>query len=93
MKSRLVFVPAVVALMIGATQLPVYSINAPPFLQGIDFSDHLNYWNEGFPALMVTDTAFFRNSYYHQAGDTYEKLDYRRMAMVVQSVFAITQGF
>lgn len=81
------------ALMRGATDLAVYSINAPPLLAGIDFSDHLSYWNEGFPALMVTDTAFYRNANYHQAGDTFEKLDYRRMAKVVQSVFAITQGF
>ncbi len=81
------------ALMAGATDLPVYSINAPPLLQGIDFSDHRSYWSEGFPALMVTDTAFFRNSNYHQAGDTYETLDYRRMAKVVQSVYAIVRGF
>jgi len=79
------------AAMTGATSLPVHSINAPPLLPGIDFSDHLNYWREGFPAFMVTDTAFMRNRNYHQAGDTYEKLDYRRMAQVVQGVYAVTQ--
>jgi Zn-dependent M28 family amino/carboxypeptidase len=79
------------ALMAGATSLPVHSINAPPLLQGVDFSDHLSYWLEGFPALMVTDTSFMRNHHYHQASDTYEKLDYRRMAMVVQGVYAVTQ--
>jgi Zn-dependent M28 family amino/carboxypeptidase len=79
------------AAMSGATRLPVHSINAPPFIQGIDFSDHRSYWREGFPAFMVTDTAFMRNHDYHQAGDTYEKLDYRRMAQVVQGVFAVTQ--
>ncbi len=81
------------ALMAGATDLPVYSINAPPFVPGIDFSDHLSYWNEGFPALMVTDTAFFRNGNYHQAEDTFEKLDYKRMAKVVQGVYAIIQNY
>jgi Zn-dependent M28 family amino/carboxypeptidase len=81
------------ALMAGATDLPVYTINAPPQLQGIDFSDHRSYWNEGLPALMVTDTAFFRNANYHQAGDTYDTLDYRRMAKVVQSVYALIRGF
>ena len=81
------------AIMAGATDLSVYSINAPPLLQGIDFSDHRSYWNEGFPALMVTDTAFFRNSNHHQPGDTFEKLDYRRMSKVVQSVYAITQNY
>jgi Zn-dependent M28 family amino/carboxypeptidase len=81
------------AIMAGATNLPVYSINAPPLLQGIDFSDHLNYWQEGFPAFMVTDTAFNRNPNYHLAGDTYEKLDYGRMAKVVQAVYAVTQQY
>ena len=81
------------ALMSGATDLTVYSINAPPLLQGIDFSDHRSYWNEDFPAFMVTDTAFFRNGNHHQAGDTYEKLDYQRMAKVVQSIYALTQGY
>jgi len=40
---------------------------------------------------MVTDTAFMRNKNYHLAGDTYEKLDYGRMAQVVQGVYAATQ--
>jgi Zn-dependent M28 family amino/carboxypeptidase len=76
------------ALMAGATELPVYSINAPAFIPGIDFSDHLNYWKHDMPAVMITDTAFHRNKEYHQSGDTYERLDYRRMAQVVQGVYA-----
>lgn len=79
------------AIMAGATNLSVYSINAPPLLQGIDFSDHLNYWHERFPAFMITDTAFLRNENYHLASDTYEKLDYVRMAKVIQAVYAVTQ--
>ncbi len=81
------------ALMSGGSDLPVYSINAPATLQGIDFSDHRSYWGEGYPALMVTDTAFFRNAHYHRASDSHEKLDYRRMAQVVQSVFALVQQY
>lgn len=81
------------AIMAGATSLPVYSVNAPPLLPGIDFSDHRNYWQEGFPAFMVTDTAFMRNQNYHLAGDTYDKLDYGRMAKVVQAVYAVTQHY
>jgi Zn-dependent M28 family amino/carboxypeptidase len=81
------------ALMAGATDLAVHSINAPPLLKGIDFSDHLSYWAQGYPALMVTDTAFFRNANYHQAGDTHETLDYARMAKVVQGVFVLAQRF
>lgn len=79
------------ATMAGASDLPVHSINAPPLLEGIDFSDHRNYWHAGYPALMITDTSFMRNPHYHQAQDTFEKLDYLRMAKVVQGVFALTQ--
>ena len=73
--------------MKGATDLPVYSINAPEFLPGIDFSDHRNYWPLGINAIMVTDTAFYRNKEYHKLGDTIDRLDYKRMAKVVISVF------
>ncbi|WP_426165562.1 M28 family peptidase [Pseudoduganella sp. R-34] len=80
---------SVKAAMSGASDLPVYSLNAPAFVQGVDFSDHRSYWAQGFPALMVTDTAFMRNRNYHRPGDTFDKLDYKRMAMVVQSVYAV----
>jgi hypothetical protein len=73
--------------MIRASTLPVRSINAPAMISGIDFSDHLNYWNQGYPAVMITDTAFYRNHAYHSSEDTASKLDYRRMAMVVVDVF------
>jgi Zn-dependent M28 family amino/carboxypeptidase len=79
------------AAMRGASDLPVASINAPPGLTGVDFSDHRSYWGVGIPAVMVTDTAFFRNHEYHQGGDTADRLDYARMAKVVQGVFAFTQ--
>lgn len=74
--------------MSETTPLPVYSINAPSFVPGIDFSDHLNYWNAGFPAVMVTDTSFYRNSRYHTMEDTADTLDYVRMSRVVVGVHA-----
>ena len=73
--------------MKGTTALPVCSIRAPAVVPGIDFSDHLNYWPHGIPAVMVTDTSFYRNPAYHESGDTAERLDYRRMAQVVVAVF------
>lgn len=81
------WVKKVKAGMKGATRLPVYSIRAPTFVPGIDFSDHLNYWPYGFKALMVTDTAFYRNMAYHSEGDEMDKLDYARMSDVVVAVF------
>ncbi|MEN8005736.1 MAG: M28 family peptidase [Candidatus Krumholzibacteriota bacterium] len=76
------------AAMRGATALPVYSINAPPrWVPGVDWSDHLNYRNQGYPGVMITDTAYLRNRNYHTEEDTADKLDYERMAMVVQAVY------
>ncbi len=79
--------------MAGASRLPVYSINAPGTLPGIDFSDHRNYWNQGYEAVMITDTAFFRNSNYHTERDTWDTLDYERMALVVEGVHAAVLEF
>jgi hypothetical protein len=73
--------------MRGTTDLPVYSLNAPSFVPGIDLSDHRNYWEYGYQALMVTDTAFYRNTEYHGPGDTPERLDYVRMAKVVVGLY------
>ncbi len=81
------------SLMSGASDLPVRSINAPSWMVGIDFSDHLNYWKADIPAVMVTDTAFMRNTQYHLAGDTYDKLDYQRMAQVIAAVYAVVTDF
>jgi hypothetical protein len=74
--------------MQGAAPLPVYSLNASTFVPGVDFSDHANYWNAGYQAAMVTDTSFYRNPNYHTSRDTPDTLDYKRMAMVVQGVYA-----
>jgi Zn-dependent M28 family amino/carboxypeptidase len=59
----------------------------PRKLPGIDFSDHLNYWKFGFSAMMITDTAFYRNKNYHEITDTLETLDISRMAKVIDGVF------
>jgi Zn-dependent M28 family amino/carboxypeptidase len=83
-------VRTVKAAMAGVERLRVRSINAPPRLGlidlGLDLSDHSSYWAAGMPAVMVTDTAFFRNSRYHMPDDTPETLDYERMALVVSGV-------
>jgi hypothetical protein len=75
--------------MQSGTDLPVRAFNGPEKLPGVDFSDHRNYWEFGMPAVMVTDTAFFRNQEYHSPGDTYDRLDYDRMAKVVDGVMKV----
>lgn len=79
------------AAMRRASPLDVYSLNAPRFVPGVTLSDHASYWEAGYPALMITDTAFFRNPNYHAPTDTPETLDYARMAQVVDGVCAAVQ--
>jgi hypothetical protein len=74
--------------MRAGSDLPVYSLNAPRFLPGVDWSDHMNFWDAGYDAVMITDTAFLRNKNYHRSSDTPDTLDYKRMAMVVQGVYS-----
>jgi len=81
------------ALMQAGNTLSVYSLNAPAHVTGVDFSDHRNFWRTGYPAVMVTNTAFFRNPNYHTAGDTPETLDYERMARVVDGLFRVAVDY
>ncbi|MEA2488752.1 MAG: hypothetical protein QOH21_544 [Acidobacteriota bacterium] len=74
--------------MAGAGGVRVVSFNGPR--ETSDASDHRNYWSHGWPAVMVTDTAFLRNPNYHTRDDTANTLDYERMARVVDGVFSAT---
>ncbi len=80
----------------AASSLPVRSMNGPRLIPGVDFSDHLSYWNVGYGAVMITDTAFYRNAAYHTEQDTPDRLDYEKMAEVVlgvyQAVKSLSQG-
>lgn len=80
-------------LMKVSDKLPVYSINAPSFVPGIDLSDHRNFWHFKLPALMITDTAFLRNPHYHRPTDTPDTLDYDRMKLVVDGLYRIAVEF
>lgn len=72
----------------NAETIETSNIKAPSKIQGIDFSDHLNYWHFDYDALMITNTAFFRNKNYHQTTDTMETLDIPRMAKVINGIYA-----
>ncbi|WP_246289637.1 M28 family peptidase [Hymenobacter terrestris] len=72
-----------------AAALPVKRFKAPAWLPGIDFSDHLNYWHFGYSAVLLTDTAFYRNKSYHQPTDTLARLDMHRLALAVNALLAV----
>ncbi|SNC64049.1 Peptidase family M28 [Hymenobacter gelipurpurascens] len=69
--------------------LPVKRFKAPSWLPGIDFSDHLNYWQFGYPAVLLTDTAFYRNKHYHEPTDTLNRLDMRRLGLSIDALLAV----
>jgi hypothetical protein len=71
------------------TDLPVESLFLPfdgRLLPETRLSDHASFWDAGLPALMVTDTAFFRNPNYHLPSDTIDTLDFTFMAELVKSL-------
>ena len=68
------------------TDIPAEHINAPWIVIGVDFSDHWSFYQFGFPAVMVTDTAFYRNSHYHKFSDVPETLNFDKAAKVVDGL-------
>jgi Zn-dependent M28 family amino/carboxypeptidase len=63
----------------------------PGFMPGVDWSDHWGFWRNGYPGIMVTDTALYRYKHYHTYEDTPEKLDYTRMARVVKGLRGVIE--
>jgi Zn-dependent M28 family amino/carboxypeptidase len=70
-------------------QFPSAGAAAPTQLPGIAWSDHWSFWQEGYDAVMITDTAPFRNPNYHEISDVPTSLDYDRMARVVHGLVAV----
>ena len=70
-------------------RFPSEGLAAPSFISGVGWSDHLSFWRKGYPAIMVTDTAFYRYASYHTSADTPEKLNYERMSRVVTGLVPV----
>lgn len=73
--------------MLSNPSIKTIVFQAPKALPGIDFSDHRNYWHFGYSAIMITNTAFYRNKNYHQASDTKEKIDFNKTSLVINQLF------
>lgn len=69
------------------SDFPLQTVSTFRFIPGVSWSDHRSFWREGYPALMVTDTAFYRYRHYHAPSDTPDKLAYRELARVTQALF------
>ncbi|MFA6030131.1 MAG: M28 family peptidase [Elusimicrobiota bacterium] len=70
-------------------KVPLIPALLPSVFSVLAISDQLNFWYAGFPALMLSDSAFFRNPHYHQESDTPEKLDYERMAALTEALVGV----
>lgn len=84
---------ALVRRAIGAfresARFPSQGVAAPAAIPGVTWSDHWSFRQHDYPAIMVTDTAFYRYPHYHLPSDTAEKLDYVRMARVALGLAAV----
>jgi len=84
---------ALVRRAIGAfresASFPSQGVAAPAAIPGVTWSDHWSFRQHHYPAIMVTDTAFYRYPHYHLPSDTAEKLDYLRMARVTLGLAAV----
>ncbi len=70
----------------SAARLRLLPIVLPQRIHEIRLSDNSSFWDQGYKALMITDTSFLRNPNYHTATDTPETLDYASMAQVALGV-------
>lgn len=71
---------------------PAWWLPAPAVFTAAGMSDHWSFWEQGYPAVMVTDTAFFRYRHYHEPTDTPDRLNYPRMAEVVTGLAGVMRG-
>ena len=73
-------------------KVPSEGASLPAFIPGVSWSDQWSFWQQGYPAIMVTDTAPFRYPYYHSSNDRPDKLDYDRFTLVVSGMQKVIQG-
>jgi Zn-dependent M28 family amino/carboxypeptidase len=70
----------------AGSDFPVEHLATPGLVPGAAWSDHRSFWRQGYRALMVTDTAFYRYPHYHSPDDTPDKLDYGALARVAEGL-------
>lgn len=74
------------------TNFPSEGVAAPGDWPGVGWSDHWSFWREQYPAIMVTDTALFRYPYYHTPFDTADRVNFEKMARVVDGVRRVVES-
>jgi hypothetical protein len=69
-----------------SSSIPVETLSSVSFIPGVDFSDHRSFWKMGYHAVMITDTAFYRNPNYHTARDSIDTLDFDKMSNLLKGL-------
>jgi hypothetical protein len=82
---------AVAEALKAGSAISVEHFVALPFIPGIGSSDHGSFWKMGFRAVMVTDTAFYRNPNYHGEKDTIETLRFDKMSGLVRGMVHVVE--
>ncbi len=67
-------------------QFPSEGVSLPSWIPGIGWSDQWSFWQQGYQGIMVTDTAPYRYPYYHTEQDTLDKIDFEKLARIVNSL-------
>ena len=67
--------------------IPAERASLPSYIPGIGWSDHWSFWKAGYKGVMLTDTAPYRYPYYHTEEDTPDKIQYDKVAQVVEGVY------
>jgi Zn-dependent M28 family amino/carboxypeptidase len=88
-RSRQLLARVVAKLRGQHESLPYRALVLPTNVPGAWSSDHWSFWREGYPAVMVTDTAPLRNRYYHTREDTPDKVDFTRLDQAVNDLKAV----
>jgi hypothetical protein len=89
--SRALVHETITAFRAGA-RFPSEGVAAPGFIPGVGWSDHWSFWQEGYPAVMVTDTAPFRNPDYHTSHDVPDRLSYAPLSRVVAGLERVVEA-
>ena len=75
----------------NASGIPAIAGGFPVDVPGVGWSDHWSFWQEGYPAVMVTDTAPYRYPHYHKASDTMDKIDFENFTKAVEGFEAVVR--
>jgi hypothetical protein len=73
-------------------QFPSEGISLPGWIPGVGWSDQWAFWQKGYKAIMITDTAPYRYPYYHTLDDTLDKINFDKLTRVVSGLVEVISG-